>query len=180
MDQTTKLSQDNIFHIANILKSLRNSKQNNEKEIDSGNIVEPKDFFAVFTISEEKNYHIRAITTTKRDTLLLELSNTVTDLYKFSSDRIKYLRDNGWQPPYRNSLNYSKLIQVNSEKECNFAAAEMVATFIMVFDFAPTDGIHINIDELELDYDLRKLPMGKKVKFYLKTFLVTVSDMIQL
>ncbi len=172
-------SQDNIYQIAELIRGLRNMRNNNQRDPGDDPYLHSGNYFAIVTCDKEKNYFIQFVTDESANRLHIEVSSVHQDKDKLSKYKVDWLIRQGWSLPTKNNLNYSKKLYIYTDKDLFLAAAEIVTTFIMVFDLNPADPLCVEIDEAAMEPGIEKLSITKKVKIFLKTFLSSLSENIK-
>jgi hypothetical protein len=172
-------SQDNIYQVTELIRALRRMRDASIAGAEYNPNGQPTDYYAVITSSEEKNYFIQLLTLFSCDKFKMEASAVHKDKDRLSKEKIDWLLNHEWFAPCKNHPNYDKVASIYSEKDLYMLAAEIVTTFIKVYDFIPTDVLKIQIDEAQLGENPRKFSFAKKTKRYFKTLLGVLSDMIK-
>lgn len=172
-------SIDTIHHIANVIKDIRNKKRQNQEDLELGSEdVTYNEYWAIFNISDEKNYFIQILTKDDK-TLYAEVPNKFPDEYKLSTTKINKLKSLGWMESISKKTvqNYFNTYDVSDETACYETAALIVLTMISVFDYKTYEPINIKIDLFENDPNtIRKITILDKAKNITRNILLLLAE----
>jgi hypothetical protein len=173
-------SSDTVFHIAQVIKNVRNKRAKNQEDLDfKVEGTQYESFFAIFTISSEKNYFVQIITDDV-DSIHAEVSTKHPDVDKLSKHKKDILIKLGWNEPDKYGYpNFWKKFDVSDETACFAAAAEIVLTMIKAFDYRTNEPIKVEIEAMKNGPDdIREETLLTKVKDYSRAFLLYFADLL--
>lgn len=177
--ETKIQSTDTIHHLAGYIKDVRNKRRKNQEDLELKNENTTYNcYWAVFNISNEKNYFIQIVA--EEDTkIYVEVPNKFPDPFRLSHKKMLELQLLGWMKDIKNktSHNYYRYYDVADETACYATAAEIVLTMIKVFDYRTFETIDVETGSWEFrPSDVKKDTLLENIRYITRNIFLLIAE----